>query len=469
MATHPPPPFDAWLWAQAWQETWLAGLWPATAQALRAQRLAALLREAAAHSPIYQRRLKGSPSFSAIEPIDKTELMQHFDEWATDRRITRALVQPFIARTDNLADGLLGRYLVWTSSGSSGLPGWFVQDARSLAAYDAIDALRLRGQSNASPLSLGVWGLRERFAFVGAEGGHYAGVVSMQRLRRTVPAPLQPAIRILSVLQPLRAVAGELMRWQPTVLITYPSAADALAQMQRKGEMALRLREVWVGGEQLSAAQRADMAAAFGCAVRNNYGASECFSIAWECAHGHLHVNDDWVVLEPVDERLRPVPPGVLSHTTLLTNLANHTQPIVRYRLDDRVRVQDTPCACGSPFTAIEVRGRSGDTLLLKGTKGARSPSVAILPLALETAIEEQAGTAAFQLIAHLGQRPPVLELRFEQGVEDQQRTFEDCRDAINVYLESQGVARMPCRHSREPPARDAHSGKFKRVVCAAG
>lgn len=466
MASHPPPPFDAWLWAQAWQETWLAGLWPVTAQALRAQRLSALLREAASHSPIYQRRLKGSPPFAAIAPIDKAELMQHFDDWATDRRITRAVVQPFTERTDNLADALLGRYLVWTSSGTSGLPGWFVQDARSLAAYDAMDALRLRGQSPASTLSLGAWGLRERFAFVGAEGGHYAGVVSMQRLRRTVPAPLQPAIHVLSVLQPLREVADELMRWQPTVLITYPSAADALAQMQRQGVLALRLREVWVGGEQLSPAQRAHIASAFGCAVRNNYGASECFSIAWECAHGQLHVNDDWVMLEAVDEQLRPVPPGVLSHTTLLTNLANHTQPILRYRLDDRVRVQGTPCACGSHFTAIEVRGRSGDTLQLPGE---RSPSVAILPLALETAIEEQAGTAAFQVIAHMARRPPVLELRFEAGVGEQQRTFEDCRDAINTYLHSQGVARMACRHSREPPERDAHSGKFKRVVCAPG
>ncbi len=462
MTTHPPPPFDAWLWAQAWQETWLAGLWPATMQALRAQRLSALLREASLHSPIYQRRLKGSPPFAAIEPVDKTELMQRFDQWATDRQITRAEVQPFIERQDNLADGLLGRYLVWTSSGTSGVPGWFVQDARSLAAYDAVDALRLRGQSHASSLSLDVWGLRGRFAFVGAQAGHYAGVVSMQRLRRTVPAPLQPAIHILSVLQPLQAVARELMRWQPTVLITYPSAADALAQMQRRGEMALRLREVWVGGEQLSPAQRADIASAFGCAVRNNYGASECFSIAWECAQGHLHVNDDWVILEPVDEHLRPVPPGVLSHTTLLTNLANRVQPIVRYRLDDRVRVCDTPCACGSHFTAIEVRGRSGDTLLLKG---ARSQPVAILPLALETAIEEQAGTAAFQVIAHTGRRPPVLELRFEQGIDQRQRMFEDCRDAINAYLHSQGVARTPCHYSPEPPERDAHSGKFKRVV----
>ena len=38
----------------------------------------------------------------------------------------------------------------------------------------------------------------------------------------------------------------------------------------------------------------------FGAQVRNSYGASEFLPIAWECAHGHLHVNEDWVLLEPV-------------------------------------------------------------------------------------------------------------------------------------------------------------------------
>lgn len=464
MATPPPPPFDAWLWTQAWQQTWLAGAWPATARALRAQRLDALLRQAQAGSPIYQRRLRGSPGFAAIEPVDKTELMQHFDDWATDRRITRAAVQSFLERSDNLADGLFGRYLVWTSSGTTGASGWFVQDAASLAAYDAIDGLRLRGATPGQP-SLGLWGLRECFAFVGATGGHYAGVVSMQRLRRIVPAALQPAIHIVSVLQPLRAVATELMRCEPTVLITYPSAAAALAQLQREGAMALRLREVWVGGEQLSATQRADIGAAFGCTVHSNYGASECFSIAWECGQGRLHLNDDWVIVEPVDAHQHPTPPGVLSHNVLLTNLANRTQPIIRYRLGDCVRVLAEPCACGSAFTAIEVQGRSGDTLQLPGVQ---HRPVAILPLALETAIEEGAHTAAFQVIAHSGRGHATLEVRFEPAAGEPHAAFERCREAIEGYLHTQGVQATHCRYSPQPPERDVRSGKVRRVVCAA-
>ena len=28
--------------------------------------------------------------------------------------------------------------------------------------------------------------------------------------------------------------------------------------------------------------------------------------IACECAEGHLHINEDWVIMEPVDERYQP-------------------------------------------------------------------------------------------------------------------------------------------------------------------
>jgi len=459
---HPSPPFDPWLWVRAWNETWLAGAWPPLSCSLRAQRLAALLGAARRGSPLYRRRSGGAHAFEDFAPIDKCELMQGFDDWATDRRITRAAAEAFLADAKTVGDGWLGGdYLLWSSSGTSGVPGWFVQDAASLAAYDAIDALRMRGAAPAQP-ALGLWGLDHRFAFVGACGGHFAGVVSMERLRRIVPAPLQPRIAIISVLQPLRDVATQVKQFSPTVLITYPSVAEALAPLQRAGALALRLHEIWVGGEQLSSAQREEVQSAFGCTVRNSYGASECFSIAWECGQGQLHLNDDWVVLEPVDEHLRPVPPGTLSHTTLVTNLANRIQPIIRYQLDDRVRVLPGRCRCGSTFTRVEVEGRSGDTLHLPDTR--RQP-VAILPLALETAIEEGARVTQFQVIDHARRGGHTLELRFEPAVTDPAAAFARCQAAIGHYLAAQGVTSTRCSFCAEPPRREAASGKLRRVV----
>ena len=92
---------------------------------------------------------------------------------------------------------------------------------------------------------------------------------------------------------PLEQLARALQAFEPTVLITYPSCAAALAGLQGAGRLALRLAEVWCGGEQLSAGQRETVARAFGCPIRNNYGASEFFSIAWACGHDRLHLNDE--------------------------------------------------------------------------------------------------------------------------------------------------------------------------------
>ncbi len=50
----------------------------------------------------------------------------------------------------------------------------------------------------------------------------------------------------------------------------------------------------------------------------------------------------------------RPVPAGRLSDDVLITYLANRIQPIIRYRMGDRVAMDADPCICGSPFPSIQ-------------------------------------------------------------------------------------------------------------------
>jgi phenylacetate-CoA ligase len=454
-----PPPFDAWLWMQASAETLWAGWDPAgVGRQLRDRRLTRLIEHTMKASPLYRRLNPEARTLGDFAPVAKAQLMANFDDWATDRRITLSEAQAFVASPERVADGWLGSYLLWTSSGTSGEPGIFVQDAGSLAAFDAIDAQRLRGGAALSSTS-GAWGLGQRLAFVGATEGHFAGHVSLQRLRRLMFPAAPMAITSLSVLEPLRGIAARLGAMHPSVLITYPSCAAALAQRQLDGEMALALQEVWVGGEQLSAQQRQLIRTAFRCPLRNNYGASEFYAIASECPHGRLHVNDDWVILEAVDAHLQPVPVGTLSDSVLLTNLANFCQPLLRYRLTDRVRFTGDTCTCGSGFPVIEVQGRAGDTLYLHDAK--RRP-VPLLPLALETAIEEHAGVTHFQLLCHAGGR---IEIRFEAVVAGVASAFERTRQALLAFLEKHGVVGVRISHSSEPPLLQAHSGKLLRVL----
>lgn len=456
---HPSPPFDTWQWMQACAETWAAGLDPAgVGRQLRERRLAGLISVCLRDSPLYRRRSPQARCLADFEPITKADLMGAFDSWAVDRRITRRGVDAFIADPARIADAWLGSYLVWTSSGTCGNPGIFVQDSASLAAYDAIEALRLRGIAP-TQAALWQWGLGRSFAFVGAVGGHFAGYVSFERLRRIVPPFLSPQTQVISVLDPLIRVAERLQTMQPGVLVTYPSCAVALAQMQLDGALRIAPGEIWLGGEQVSPAQRHALESAFGCMVRNAYGASECYSIAFECAQGQLHVNHDWVILEAVDANLQAVSVGELSHTTLLTNLANRTQPLLRYQLDDRIRFVPEPCACGCAFPVIELQGRADDTLRLPGRRHRR---VTILPLALQTVIEDEARVTQFQVLCRPRGR---LELRLDPAVDDAEAAYRRCRAAVAAFLDRHGVVDTDLEFSAEAPVRQQGSGKVRRVV----
>src|SRR5581483_5401678 len=227
---------------------------------------------------------------------------------------------------------------------------------RALAVYEALQLIRFRRLQSPALLATALLA-NDRYAFVGATGGHFAGNASVERLRVLYPW-LAHRVRTFSILEDISKLARQLDHYQPTLLATYPTAANLLADEQQRGRLAIRPREVWTGGEGLSEAQRLHIAQTFGCTVHDDYGSSEFLSIAWDCGQGALHLNSDWVALEAVDDCYRPVPPGVASHSVLLTNLANQVQPLIRYDLGDSITLLEHRCRCGSPFPAIRVEGR---------------------------------------------------------------------------------------------------------------
>jgi phenylacetate-coenzyme A ligase PaaK-like adenylate-forming protein len=199
----------------------------------------------------------------------------------------------------------------------------------------------------------------------------------------------------------------------------------------------------------------------FGCTVCNSYGASEFLSIGWECAQGRMHANTDWVILEPVDEKMRPVPPGEASHTTLLTNLANHVQPLIRYDLGDSLRIAAEPCACGSPLPVIEVQGRQDDPLTLRDAHG---HPVTWLPLALSTLLEEQAGVYDFQLLQR-DARSVAVRVGAAGAPEEARRAIARCSKALHELAARDGIAGLRVVEEPGEPLEHGHSGKVKRVV----
>lgn len=447
---------DAARWVQAGLEVWEAWrMTPAQLAASRQQRLVSLLRHARAASPFYRALHAGLPladdaSLSAYPIVDKHTLMREFDRVSTRPEVTRFAIDRFVSRPERHGSLFQGRYAVWTSSGTTGHPGWFVHDPGALAVYDALEVQRFRGVGLAQS-----WRPGERYAMVAATGGHFAGVSSVERMRRSVPW-MAPYVRSCSLMQPVRSLVAELNRYQPAIVATYPTAAEMLAEEQASGRLHLRLREIWTGGEWLAHATRARLRSVFGCPVRNSYGASEFLPIAWECRHLNLHVNSDWVILEPVDAAGRPVAPGSRSHSVLLTNLANRVQPLIRYDLGDAVTLHDRPCACGSAFPAISVEGRCDDTLLMPLASGGTGT---VVPLALATVLEDEAHVHDFQVV-QTGTR--ALEVRL---AEDDGSSAAAVRRALRAYFRAMGFADVALDVGGQAPRRDPVSGKLRRVV----
>src|SRR4030095_11175223 len=80
------------------------------------------------------------------------------------------------------------------------------------------------------------------------------------------------------------------------------------------------------------------------------------------------------LVLEVVDVDNRPIPPGERGVKVLVTNLANRTQPLIRYELYDSVMLASGPDPTGPtgrPCLGIpSAAGRSDDILRLPRLDG---------------------------------------------------------------------------------------------------
>ena len=455
---------DAWhVLSRTWDIWWTRRAGRETIAARAAERTADLVAHARRHSPFYRAAWRGiaspTPPLASLPPVTKRELMAHFDDWVTDRRLHRRGVEAFLADRSHIGECHLDRYVIWKSSGSTGEPGIFVQDAEALAVYDALIGVQLQAPALAGRYALGFVTRGGRAALVAATGDHFASIASWQRMCRGSP---WPTARAFSVMDPLATLVDALNDYQPAFLASYPTTLAMLATEQRAGRLRIAPACIWSGGECLVPSAALAIEQAFASVLVNEYGASECMSIAYSCPAGWLHVNADWVVLEPVDRHYQPTPVGETSHSVLVTNLANRVQPIIRYDLGDSILVNPDPCGCGNPLPAVRAEGRRDDVLMLRANDGAIVP---LSPLALTTVIEEAISGQRFQLVQT---GPDRIAVRLGTADPDERMAeFGATKRALDAYLSHQALGNVQLALDTEPPLPDPRSGKLREVIAS--
>lgn len=299
---------------------------------------------------------------SAFPVMDKQILLQHFDDIITVPDLTQDELRRFDAETAADRSAYKGKYHVVHSSGSTGRPGYFVYDeAAWRTMLLGIIRAALWGMSMRGILRLLKQG--PRIAYIAATDGRYGGAMAVGDGIDGVGASQIH----LDIKQPLEQWVEQLKKFQPNIIIGYPSAIKILAELIEQGQVELSVSRVISCGEPLGAGLRTYLKNVFAASVINTYGASESLALGVDGGSGML-LFDDLNVIEVENDEM------------YLTSLYNFAQPLIRYKLSDSMTL--TEPAKGSPFTrATGLLGRSEDMLWFEDGLGRRD---FLHPLAIE-------------------------------------------------------------------------------------
>jgi len=436
------------------------GLWTAWGgrkqiEAKQLRNLRRLVERARCDSPLFQRLYADLGPSGEVELRDlpvtrKPDLMREFDDWLTIRSLPLERAREHLRDIDTLGVPI-DDVAIFRTSGTSGEPAVIVSPSSLLEYYYGISLARFD-----RPQRKLIREVRKAGVSVTITGGngHFAGA-GLNKLMSHLAPRLVGQSTFIEAEQPIGRIVEQLNAI-PNIasILTYPSTLAILAKEQEAGRLRIEPMIVRTGGETLTDDLRARVRQAFPSLkhdVIDAYGCTECLVPSIKCSHERHHVNEDWVILEAVDEAMRPVPAGTLSATALLTVLANDAQPFIRYDLGDCLRFYTDPCPCGSPFRSFQVEGREA-TLVRVG-------EVTLSPLVFDL---EHAQARRIQLV-QTSERD--YEVRIEPADEAMAGVvFEEVIASVKRVFRDNGLADVAVRESQAPPELTA-SGKFHEVL----
>jgi phenylacetate-coenzyme A ligase PaaK-like adenylate-forming protein len=438
------------------------GLWTAWGgrkriEATQIRNLRRLVEKARRDSPLFRRLYADMGPSSEVElrelPVTrKPDLMREFDDWLTIRSL------PLDRAREHLRDirkvGVpIDDVAVFQTSGTSGEPAVIVLTSSFLEYSYGISMARLDRHQ---------WKLVREIRKVGVRvtitggNGHFAGVGFNKLVKHLHPRLARGlGLTFIEAEQPIGRLV-ERLNAIPKVawIVTYPSMLTILVKEKEAGRLQIEPLHFSTGGETLTDDLRERVRRAFPSlkyGILDPYACTECLVLSFECSRGRKHVNEDWVILEAVDEAMRPVPDGTLSATVLLTVLANDVQPFIRYDLGDCVRFYKDSCPCGSPFRSFQVEGRQA-TLVRVG-------EVTLSPLVFDL---EHERARRIQLVQN-SERD--FEVRIEPADEAAVGVvFQEVIQSVKRVFRDNGLEDVTVRESQAPPEFTA-SGKFHEVL----
>ncbi|MBQ4163215.1 MAG: phenylacetate--CoA ligase family protein [Parabacteroides sp.] len=333
---------------------------------LQQERLHELVAYVREHSPYFAKLYASIPkSFNLTDlPITKKKvLLDNYDDWVTDRELHLDDVLKYIKRDVSEEDHLLlGKYTALCTSGSTGNPLPMVRDDHRNKIHSQLIAQRLCGSMEPDILNI----RKHKVATIIHLSNGASSYEALKRMKRA-NIGYEHNLLALSVLDNIDKIVEELNRFQPEAMTGYPSVLIKLALEQLKGSLHISPKIIVCSAEMLSEDNFYLLKKAFNCPIGNNYCMTEGGEIAMTHNCPHLHLNEDWIIVEPVDKDMNVLEySDEWSEGILVTDLSNYVQPIIRYYVNDVVRIKREPMECCS-LPRLEIRGRVFDVCTICG------------------------------------------------------------------------------------------------------
>ncbi|MBX8493648.1 F390 synthetase-related protein [Pseudomonas cichorii] len=289
--------------------------------------------------------------------MDKATLMGDFAGFNT-RGLSLEQVLPIARQAEESRDfsPTLGDMTVGLSSGTSGNQGVFLVSALERQRWAGILLARTLPR-RFLPRLLFFWREPLGIAFFLRANSRLYTTLSSRRI--------DFAFHDLTL--GLEASFERLNAQNPDVLVAPATVLRGLAEAMLSGQLTIRPTHILSVAEVLESDDADAVLKAFGVAPQQIYQASEGF-LGYTCEQGTLHLNESHLHIEP-----QWLDAGHTRFQPIITDFSRRTQMIVRYRLNDILRVAQAPCPCGRVERAIAaVEGRADDILWLPSLAGDR-------------------------------------------------------------------------------------------------
>lgn len=324
------------------------------------------LREVLPLAPRYQG--VRTTTLADVPCMDKASMMADFAGGNTRGiSLDQALSLALAAEQSRDFSAKLGDLTVGLSSGTSGNRGVFLVSDAERVRWAGILLARVM-PPHLLPQLLSPWQPPLRIAFFLRANSNLYTTLNSRRIDFV----------FYDLLQGTESALPQLNIQQPDILVAPASVLSGLVTEVQAGRLRIRPRHIISVAEVLERGDADALQSVFGVIPHQIYQATEGF-LGYTCPAGTLHLNETFVHIEPdwLDAtRFQPV----------ITDFSRHTQLIVRYRLNDILRVADQPCICGRAERAIAaIEGRADEVLWLPARDNHQI--VAIYPDALRRAM----------------------------------------------------------------------------------